>query len=81
MNMNEIAPNFDQPIRDVYHGQLTPFDYRSRFKRDCPVCERGVLLMQRNNQGGELLELDRCVSCGQQFRYLDIEELRKGERP
>jgi hypothetical protein len=61
--------NLDNPIVQVRHSELTRAD-DGVFKSECPVCNRGLLLVRR----GEDLKLsryDRCVSCGQSFCYTD----------
>lgn len=70
--------NADKEIIEVYWAQLrqpTPEKYR----RDCPFCENGLLLVSRDRDTGVLEALDRCISCAQRVRYLDIEKMRERE--
>lgn len=81
-NIDEIDPkeygkNIGEPIMDVNHLDLVPISVDSAFKKHCPACDNGILLMRRNEETFELEELDCCIVCGQAIRYLDIEELRK----
>jgi hypothetical protein len=39
------------------------------YKRECPECKMGILLCTRKS--GFLLNYDRCVLCGQTFKYGD----------
>ena len=64
----------------VKHAELLRALYDSPFKRGCPSCDDGMLLVMRDQKTFELLAEDRCVLCGQRFIYDDIEEMRKGEK-
>ncbi len=66
--------NINQPIRRVMHSQLQRSD-SSVFRSNCPACGKGVLLVHRNRDTGQLEEKDRCVLCGQLFLYTDIDEM------
>lgn len=70
--------NISEPIIDINHKDLERHG-NSPYKSVCPKCEQGILLIYRN-ENFILQEYDRCVLCGQQFRYKDIQELRKTER-
>lgn len=72
--------NIDADIVEVKHTELRRWSDSSLFKSHCPVCNDGILLVRRDQDTFELLDHDRCVSCGQLVRYLDIERLRKMER-
>lgn len=71
-----VGINKNAPVITVLHSNLTRANEESDYKRDCPVCKRGVLLVSRDQKTFELLATDRCILCGQQVIYSDIEELR-----
>ena len=69
--------NLEKPVLALLHSSLErsgESDYRSK----CPVCDRGILLVRRNQQTLFLVRDDNCVGCGQRIRYLDPE--LNGER-
>jgi len=76
----EIGCNMDEPVRDVRHSDLKRYG-DSVFKSVCPACSDGILLVYRDQQTFKLQEGDRCVACGQAFRYTDIDEIRSMEEP
>ena len=65
-----VLKNKDVPVRHVRHADLTPFD-EGHFKRDCPACERGVLLVRRDQKTLALINTDICTLCSQRFVYID----------
>ena len=71
--------NIRKPAVAVKHSSLTRFG-DSAYKSVCPVCKEGILPVGRDPRSFELQEYDRCFLCGQQFQYLDIEQLRRKER-
>lgn len=74
---NKLAGiNIENSIMQVYHKNLEDYEPR-KWKKICPRCKVGLLLVGRNQENNKLLELDHCVLCGQKVRYLDIEEMRK----
>ena len=76
-----MTKNINSPLINVYHSCLKRADTipTSRYRSLCPVCQQGTLLMVRDQVSMVLEEYDRCVLCGQQFRYMDIERLRDRE--
>jgi len=74
-----IGANIKTPILDVRHQDLKRVSDNSSFRSVCPACKKGILLVGRDQQTFELLEFDRCILCGQQVRYTDIDYLRKRE--
>lgn len=72
--------NMDNEAVVVRHAKLRRASNSSPYKSCCPCCADGVLLVGRDQKTFDLLEYDRCVSCGQLFRYEDIEEMRSRER-
>lgn len=69
--------NADKETIAVYWSQLKPSTDEQSYKRDCPFCEAGLLLVGRDRETMELEEHDGCIGCGQRVRYLDIEKMRK----
>lgn len=76
MSVTQICPNFDKEPINVWFYLLEPFDKVSSYKCECPVCENGALVMERDYETGELKNTDRCVGCGQRVVYDDIELVR-----
>ena len=70
--------NIGQPYIEVNHKDMARFG-NSYYKSVCPKCERGILLFNRDQKTLVLLDYDRCLLCGQLFKYKDVEELRKAE--
>jgi len=80
MNENDVVgTNITKSCVQVKHSELTRVGH-SHYKSECPVCKRGMLLIARSWDTLILEELDRCILCGQQFQYTDIENLRQAER-
>jgi uncharacterized protein (DUF983 family) len=77
--MDDVGINKNEPVIEVNHKDLERASDNSAYRSDCPKCKEGVLLVYRNPKTLVLQEYDRCVLCGQQFKYLDIDELRKAE--
>ena len=61
----------------VYWSRLRPTLEKYTYKRECPFCENGLLLVGRDRETMELEEHDGCIGCGQRVRYLDIEKIRE----
>lgn len=62
--------NRDAPVMRVRHADLQPAD-DGLFKRVCPVCARGILLVRRDQKTFDLINADSCLLCAQQFIYTD----------
>ncbi len=73
----KAGKNINHTIIDICHSSLKRVG-DSIYRSECPVCKIGMLLVYRNKDL-ELSEVDRCIFCGQLFRYTDINELRKGK--
>jgi len=69
--------NIEEPIMAVDHATLEHADSFSYWRRNCPKCKVGELLVMREDVTYALSGADRCVLCGQRFVYNDIEDLRK----
>jgi hypothetical protein len=60
-----------KPIR-VCHAELQRYrDTESLFRKYCPVCHRGALMVSRDPVSLVLSSVDRCTWCGQTFVYSD----------
>jgi len=81
MGNSTVFPNIREPVMEVRHSELERMSEDSAFGSKCPVCENGFLLVYREPGSFELAEFDRCISCGQIVKYLDIEDLRALEEP
>jgi hypothetical protein len=80
MDMENLeGVNINKPCIPVKHSDLTRVG-GSHYKSICPTCKEGFLLIYRNWDDFTLERLDRCILCGQQYEYLDIEDLRNAER-
>lgn len=80
MKKDDLAcKNIHKPIKEVRHADLERADDNSIYKSECPTCGKGLLLVARNAVTMVLKEYDMCILCGQQYRYLDIEEMRNRE--
>lgn len=68
----EVGCNINKPPMEVYHSGLQ--ELSGKFKRVCPACGVGVLLVVRDPDTFRVMRLgDRCTLCGQKFKYLDDE--------
>jgi hypothetical protein len=72
---NPPPANIHAPIMKVAWGQLKKDDYEHYYRRQCPVCENGLLLVRRHYDTFEIEHFDRCISCGQQVEYTDFDEV------
>ena len=60
-----------KPIR-VRHAELRRFrDTESPFRKTCPACGEGALMVYRDQVSLMLSSVDRCTHCGQTFVYSD----------
>lgn len=60
----------------IKHSALEHVD-DSAYVSNCPICIKGLLLIARDQQTGELAAEDICLVCMQTFIYTDIDKLRK----
>jgi hypothetical protein len=73
-----VGKNIDSPVLEVEHCKLQSWD-NSAYKRECPACKKGLLLVSRERKTLRLLEEDHCVLCGQRVKYTDIQQMRERE--
>lgn len=66
--------NVGKPIIELNHKDLKRLNNESTFKSVCPVCNKGILLVRRHQETMNISNMDNCILCGQQFKYLDIED-------
>ena len=69
--------NIDATVVFVEHATLERADDSTYWRRICPKCEVGTLLVQREYGTFVLSLLDRCDKCGQKFIYRDIAHMRE----
>lgn len=67
-----VGINANQPVLKVWHKRLKRID-GSNYRSQCPKCQLGTLLMHRTDDG-DLDDVDNCVLCGQQIKYMDLNE-------
>ena len=72
--------NINKPVLEIPHSELESVP-NSIFKKICPVCKTGFLLVYRSPKTLILEEYDRCLLCGQRIRYIDINLLREKDGP
>ena len=54
------------------HAQLEPFrGTESPYRKLCPTCREGALLVRRDQGSMMLTNVDRCTHCGQVVVYSD----------
>jgi hypothetical protein len=61
----------------VEHKNLERLSSESIFKSMCPACKKGILCVSRDRKTFDLIDHDRCLLCGQEFIYSDIDYLKK----
>ena len=62
--------NINRKTIKVKHSELKRADRNSIYRSRCPACKEGVLLVQRDQDDNfALLNVDRCILCGQRFIY------------
>lgn len=67
------VPNIDRKRIRLYHSDL-PKVRDDVYRRKCPFCLDGMLLLSRG-EDGRLVPNDMCIGCGQRVEYLDIKEI------
>lgn len=68
---NLLKPPIKVRHQDLERSGESP--YRSK----CPVCPKGILLVQRDQETFRLEKGDHCILCGQAIIYTDIQSLRR----
>ncbi len=68
------------PTIFVVWRQLKPASDESQWRRECPFCDGGILLVGRNQESMVLSQIDGCISCGRTVLYSDIGKMRTLER-
>lgn len=66
-----LRDNYARPPIAVRHSDLRRIDEETAYKSDCPVCETGILLVQRDQTELTLRRDDICIRCWTRFRYTD----------
>lgn len=66
--------NIDKEPITVNHGELRDATNDSIYKKECPSCEIGWLLVSREyNPPHKIKANDYCLYCGQRFIYADVD--------
>jgi len=64
--------NYQKPSIRVTHATLEQRDdEEGPFRRKCPVCPDGLLLVGRDQKTLRILATDHCIVCGQRVEYTD----------
>ena len=73
--------NIGSPVIKVYWKNLCSAGGEPRpfYRRECPFCESGMLLVGRDQETYRLEAHDRCIGCGQLVEYLDIDDMNAEE--
>jgi hypothetical protein len=53
------------------HSSLKDYNIESAYRKFCPVCNEGALLVQRDQETFDLINVDRCIRCAQLVIYDD----------
>jgi predicted RNA-binding Zn-ribbon protein involved in translation (DUF1610 family) len=67
----EYLKNIHEPPVEVVHSAMQRCSDESDFKSVCPKCPDGMLLVMRDQKSFQIINVDRCIVCGQQFIYMD----------
>lgn len=59
-----------EPI-SVCHAELVAASAESPYRKYCPVCKLGILLVRRDPATFMLINVDNCSLCGQTVIYRD----------
>jgi ribosomal protein S18 len=59
----------------LYHKNLKNLNEDSKYKKECPFCEYGILLVMRKLETFEIQESDVCTICCQKVKYIDYKEI------
>jgi RNase P subunit RPR2 len=76
--ITNIINNFGKPAIEINHSDLIRID-DSIYRRKCPSCDNGLLLVTRDSVTLVLQEFDICICCGQKFKYMDITLMRQND--
>lgn len=81
LSLTPVGCNLNKPVYTVKHSQLqTPEGDESIFRKICPVCEYGLLLVHRSQTAPyHVLGRDNCVYCGQNFFYSDVDKIESSK--
>lgn len=59
----------------LYHKNLKNLNEESKYKKECPFCEDGMLSVIRKWETFEIQESDACTRCCQKVKYIDYKEI------
>jgi hypothetical protein len=74
MTQEETIKNLSLKPLEVNHKDLEEAQSDSMFRKKCPNCNIGLLMMRRNPNTFFLQKDDACTYCGRRFIYTDIKE-------
>lgn len=70
-----VAWNLNNPPIKLRHSSLSRVS-DIYWRRQCPKCKKGTVLVRRHPQTFQLVAWDNCVLCGQQYLYTDIKRMQ-----
>ena len=70
-----MIENINKPIIKIKLADLVRIS-DSKYTSFCPICDDGTLLVKRHPKTLEIEPIDRCISCGQRFEYMDYKTLK-----
>jgi len=59
----------------VLFQNLPETSFSSPYKKSCPVCKNGLIVLDRDVD--QIRDSTRCAVCSQRFTFVDIEEVRR----
>ncbi len=68
--MNRFEKLHAAPVT-VSHTDLKRWSDESPYRSRCPVCDQGILLVNRDQTTLALINVDRCTYCAQMIIYSD----------
>jgi uncharacterized protein with PIN domain len=66
-----VGKNIRSPMKSIVFKELKQFG-DSVFKRICPECKDGIIVMSRDNVTMKLERRCYCFLCGQRYDIVDI---------
>lgn len=69
--------NWAAPCKKINYFDLPVGEWTDAWKRDCPECREGLIVLMRSADSHKLMKVDRCCLCAQQFLFKDIDKMRE----
>ncbi len=77
-----VPRNQEEPTLSIVHFQLDPADEKANhWASKCPQCKEGRLPVRRHRSSNQIAKNDICLLCGQRVVYIDIEDMRRKDKP